>query len=142
MKKKLVVWLPPNWSSEPNPDGPFAVHSGPAGVGVLQISFAEYSGGRRPDPTPKDLMELASNSGEKLGLAVLQSYSGKCLLGYYGTAVFGRGEGVQSDEAFCNQIWFLSDGLDFVFVTFFASSTPPEQEFHDAQRIVDGIALK
>jgi hypothetical protein len=40
------------------------------------------------------------------------------------------------------QVWFLSNGLDFVFATFVAMQNPDDRELAAAQRIAEGIDFR
>lgn len=146
MSKKLFVWLPDTWTnlSDQNPGGPFTVcWEDRAATGALQVSVAEYADGRKPHPTPEGLQVLATSFGQRRDWGELRTASsGACVLGAYGTASFThRGVPPDSQAAF-SQVWFLSNGLDFVLVTFLAMSAPVSQELHDAERIAMGINLK
>ena len=146
MPKKLKIWLPDNWAniSDQNPDGPLTMCWDDATAsGALQLSVAEYSGGKEPRPSEADLIKQATDFGQRRRWGQLvHSSSGPCVLGIYGTASFTRPDSMPTDDAQYAQIWFLSNGLDFVMVTFFGMVTPPECELFDTQRIVEAIDLK
>jgi hypothetical protein len=143
MGKKLEVWLPDDWIdiSAENPDGPTTVcWNVPEASGAFQLSTAEYRGGAEPRPTEEDLIALAIEFGEQRGLGhMAHSFSGKCVMGVFGAAVFLRTNEMSSDEPAYQQIWYLSNGLDFVLATFVAMLEPDEKELADAQRIAEGI---
>src|SRR5262245_17547045 len=146
MGKKLKIWLPDEWAniSEKNPDGPLTMAwNDPAAVGAFQLSTAEYKGGPEPRPSEADLMELALGFGEQHQWGeLIGSSSGKCAMGSFGTAAFKRSKTMLSDAPAYSQVWFLSNGLDFVFATFIAMREPKDRELADAQRIAEGIDFR
>jgi hypothetical protein len=63
-------------------------------------------------------------------------------MGSFGTAAFKRRTFMRSGSpAYC-QLWLLSNGLDFVFVTFIAMQKPQERELNDAHRIAEGVDFR
>ena len=54
-------------------------------------------------------------------------------MGLFGSAAF-----VNPGNPDYQQVWYVSNGLDFLFITFIASK-PKEQELAAAQRIVEGV---
>jgi hypothetical protein len=144
MKKKLQVWLPDDWATVENPDGPFTVcWQAPEAAGAFQLSTAEYTGGSEPRPTEADLIEFALAFGEKNAWGeVTSSSSGKCVMGLFGTAAFKRTISMPGDAPEYSQIWLLSNGLDFVFATFIAQEQPGDREIAAAQRIAEGVDFR
>jgi hypothetical protein len=146
MGKKLRIWLPDEWSNilDQNPEGPLTMRWNDAdATGVFQLSTAEYRGGPEPRPSGADLIELAVGFGQKHEWGqLISSSSGKCVMGAFGTAAFKPTESMQSDTPTYCQAWFLSNGLDFVFATFFAMQEPQDRELSDAQRIAEGIDFR
>lgn len=66
--KRLKVKLVPGWQQVPNPDGPPTSLRGDDDDGnPLQISHAEYLGGKIPDPKEKDLIELSKAQSKNFG---------------------------------------------------------------------------
>src|SRR5690349_4720486 len=111
MAKRLQVRLLPNWAQADNPDGPATFYRTDSDdSGALQVSlYAEYTGGRVPNPSAEDLIELARGHGQRHDVGELvESLSGACSLGTYGAAVF------RSAEYPRIQFWYLSDGRDFI----------------------------
>jgi hypothetical protein len=144
--KKLKIWLPDKWVdlSDQNPDGPLTMAwDERAATGALQVSTAEYEGGPEPRPGEADLIQLAVSFGEEQGWGeLMRSSSGKCVMGAFGAAAFKRIESIQPDApAYC-QVWFLSNGLDFVFVTFIAMEDPQDEEIAGAQQIAERIDFR
>jgi hypothetical protein len=146
MAKKLTIWLPDDWAniSDQNPDGPLTlVWDDPTASGAFQLSTAEYTGGVEPRPGEKELIQLAVGFGEQNQWGTLMnSFSGKCVMGAFGTAAFQRTRSMPPATPTYCQAWFLSNGLDFIFATFIAMHQPADRELVDAQRIAEGIDLR
>ena len=146
MSKILDVWLPDEWAniSDQYPNGPVTmVWDDPLAVGVFQVSTAEYTGGAEPRPSEADLIKLAVGFGEQHQFGrLIDSFSGKCVMGAFGTAVFKRTESTPTETPAYSQVWFLSNGLDFVFATFIGMQDPNAREVADAQRIAQGIDFR
>jgi hypothetical protein len=144
MSKKLKIWLPDDWANVENPDGPLTMcWQAPDAVGAFQLSTAEYNGGAEPRPTETDLIELAVGFGEQHNWGELKkSSSGKCVMGSFGTAAFKPTSSMPDDAPQYCQVWFLSNGLDFVFATFIAMQEPDDREVAAAQRVAEGVALR
>ncbi len=133
--KHVQVELPSNWyaATAENPSGGATYRRfAPPGVGWVQISWAWYRGGPEPRPSDDDLMQLAS--GADFGTAV-RSTSGPCAIGRYGTAVY------RSAESAYTQVWHLSNGRDFIFVTYVCSNPPDAAELCDVQAIVENLTI-
>jgi hypothetical protein len=132
MGKKLAIWLPDTWANVENPDGPLTVRSGDsAATGYLQVSVAEYRGGEEPRPSEADLIELARTFGLRNQFGnLVSSSSGRCVLGLYGTAAFRPSTSTGGAPPY-SQVWFLSNGQDIVFVTFFADKDPQQNELSE-----------
>ena len=146
MGKKLTIWLPDDWAnvSDQNSDGLLTMYwDDREATGAFQISTAEYAGGSEPRPSEDDLVQLAVSFGEEHGWGDLTgSFIGKCVMGWVGTAAFRRAKSMPLDApAYC-QVWFLSNGLDFVFATFISVQDPQDRELADAQRIAEGIDFR
>ncbi len=144
MAKKLKFWLPDDWATVENPDGPLtACWQVPEAVGAFQVSTAEYTKGPEPHLSEADLMELANGFGQRNNWGELaNSSSGKCIMGSFGTASFRRTKSMPPDTPEYCQVWFLSNGLDFVFATFIAMQPPDGREVAAAQRIAEGIDFR
>ncbi len=135
----LNIQLLTGWEdlSHENPDGP-ATFARADGVGALQVSWAVYKGGKEPRPSDATLIELASGSlvGPADGAARIASTgSGACKFGRVGSAE-GSGNGMARAKS-----WILSNGLDFIFVTFVCVELPPAHEWTQAEEIALGITL-
>lgn len=144
MSKKLTIWLPDDWAEIENPDGPLTMcRQDDAAVGAFQVSTAEYSGGPEPRPGEADLIEIAVGFGRRHEWGRLSSSSsGKCVMGTFGTAAFKRTETMPPDASEYCQVWFLSNGLDFVMATFIAVQKPDDREVAAAQQIAEGIDFR
>jgi hypothetical protein len=138
MRKRVAVRLLPNWASADNPGGPATfVRTGTQDAGALQVSLlAEYTGGKPPQPTPDDLVKLARGHGERQDAGKLvETKSGPCQLGYFGTAVFHSAEFPRI------QLWYLSNGYDFVLATHVCTVEPEDAEVTEAQQTVGMLGL-
>jgi hypothetical protein len=130
--------LLPNWAQSDNPDGPATFYRTDSDdSGALQASlYAEYTGGKVPNPSPADLTELAQGHGQRHDAGELVGTdSGACDLGSYGAAVF------RSPEYPRIQFWYLSNGRDFVLATHVCTVEPEAAEVSEAQQIVGMLGL-
>jgi hypothetical protein len=143
MAKRLRVWLPDSWSDVTGKvaGGTFAAAwNDEAASGALQVSTAEFKGGPEPRPGQSQLMEMAVDFGRQHDFGKLDSSSsGKCVMGLFGTAAFKRKFWKPRSSPFFCQVWFLSNGLDFVFVTFIAETAPDKEEVTKADLIARAI---
>jgi hypothetical protein len=144
VSKKLKIWLPDDWAHVENPDGPFTMcWQAPEATGAFQISTAEYTEGPEPRPSETDLIELAIGFGEENNFGEMTGSSrGKSVMGSFGTAAFRRTKSMPPDAPVYCQVWFLSNGLDFVFATFIATQKPDKREVAAAQKIAEGIDFR
>ena len=134
---RLKIQIPSSWSAQDNPDGPATYCRHESAVpGPLQISWAEYSGGPIPNPSAQDLQQMAFEMGHKNGFgAMMESSSGACRFGKMGSAVFRSAQHPRI------QIWFLSNGRDFINVTHICPEDPEAAEVSEAQIIVRSLML-
>jgi len=89
-----------------------------------------------PDVTTAKLKDLATEFGQKKGFGeMLESSSGECRFGRFGSAVFSS---VESPRI---QIWFISDGRDHIMATHICDRNPEASEIAEAQQIADTLAL-
>ena len=138
MAKRLRVQLLSNWVPEANPGGPATfIRTDSRDSGALQVSLmAEYKSGKPPLPTPEDLIGLAQGHGERHDAgALMETASGVCQLGTFGTAVF------RSAQFPRVQFWYLSNGYDFVLTTHVCATEPEAAEVDEAQQIVGMLGL-
>jgi hypothetical protein len=66
---------------------------------------------------------------------LVESYCGTCELGVFGTAVY------RSSEYRRFQVWYLSNGTDFVFATHICPGEPDGEEVAEAQEILRRLTL-
>ena len=136
MPKHVQITLPPNWrdSSAENPDGPPTYLRSSACPGPLQVSWAWYCGGQPPNPTDADLVDLATLITEKIKDAEpIAKTSGACAIGRFGSAV------INSNEFGRVQVWYLSNGFDFITVTHIGAIEP--EEIAEAELIVASLGI-
>lgn len=137
MTKRLRVQLIDGWSdySQENPNGPaLFLRDNSVNPGALQVSLTEYREGKIPNPSTNDLIELSVRTGNERNFGELvETNSGDCALGKYGTAIF------RSSEYPRIQVWYLSNGRDFGLVTHIGANN--SKEITEAQKIVEGITL-
>jgi len=139
MSSRLKLYLPDNWrditSERPGGASTYA-RANSQNSGALQISCAWYRGGREPRPTDDALIELAKGTFGRVGDAkLLNSRSGACEIGRFGTATF------ESPRFPRLQSWYISNGLDFVIATHICAVVPEEAEVEEASHIVSRLAI-
>jgi hypothetical protein len=109
----------------------------PTRSGPLQVSWAEFAGGRAPQVSEARLLEIALKTGGQFGCGPpFERASGPCALGTYATAKFS----LPPDRCF-GQVWVLSNGADFVIATYMSAREPDPIEVTEAQQIVSRITL-
>jgi hypothetical protein len=140
MANRLRVNLVPGWSdySDENPGGPptFLRDASPS-PGPLQVSCAWYTSGQEPNPSDDDLIGLAKRAGDSFDSpALLETGSGPCAIGRFGTAVF------RCNDAPRVQAWYLTNGRDFITVTHICGDDVEAAELHEAQRIVEDLRIE
>lgn len=132
---QLKVQLPTGWTQQANPNGP-ATFCRQGSSSAFQVSWAEYRGGKLPDVTTDKLKAMANDFGEKQHFGqMLESSSGDCKFGTFGTAVF------RSAEYPRIQVWFISDGRDHIMATHICDREPESSEVNETQQIASGLAL-
>jgi hypothetical protein len=132
---RLKIQLPSDWGPFENATDIFYRLTS-KDSGALQLSFTEYKSGEIPNPTPDDLKRLAVESGNNKPLGeVVESSAGPCVFGAMGTAVFRAPEHARF------QIWFLSNGGDFITATHVCIEEPDPKEVAEAQQIVCNLTL-
>jgi hypothetical protein len=134
---RLKVRLTGSWAPHPNEGGPATfVRGASADAGVLQVSWAEYEGGPLPNPTLADLEEMAHEFGRPHGFGEpRESGSGACPFGAFGTATF------QTPSLARIQVWLLSNGRDFIYVTHLCEVAPDPAEIAEADEIARCLSL-
>jgi len=133
---RLQIELPTTWAQTDNPDGP-ATFCREDGSGAFQVSWAEYSGGKLPTGVTADsLKQMAETFGQANGFGeMIESSSGSCRYGMYGTGVFRSAEHPRI------QVWFVSGGCDHIMATHVCSIEPESSEIAEAQQIAASLAL-
>jgi hypothetical protein len=132
---RLKIELPTTWTQQSNPDGP-ATFCRQGSSSAFQVSWAEYRGGKLPDVTNDKLEGMATDFGQRHGFGeMLESSSGECRFGTFGTAVFYSAEYPRI------QIWFISDGRDHIMATHICVVEPDAGEIAEVQRIADSLTL-
>jgi hypothetical protein len=141
VKSNIKVKLLPGWidASKDNPDGPASfLRESSKSSGAVQVSHAEYARGAVPNPSEQDLivMSRAFGTGTDMNLGdVGKSQSGGCTFGKFGTTVYRSAEFPRS------QVWYLSDGKDFIMVTHICGEEPDPQELVEVDQIVHMLTL-
>jgi hypothetical protein len=81
-------------------------------------------------------MSRAFGTGTDMNLGdVGESQSGGCAFGKFGTTVYRSAEFPRS------QVWYLSDGKDFIMVTHICGEEPNPQELVEVDQIVHMLTL-
>ena len=137
--KVLKVKLSKEWSDHtheyPNGPGTFIRHASKE-PGVIQVSFTLYEKGEIPNPSCEDLIELAKKIGDNLPAGdLVETSSGRCTFGIFGTAIF------KSKEFPRTQVWYLSDGYNFILATHICTALPEPEEVAEAQEIISSIFI-
>jgi hypothetical protein len=97
----------------------------------LQFSLTNYGSGKIPNPSKKDLVTLARNSGLKANFGeITKINSGTCKFGIFGTAIF------RSMENPITQVWYLSNGKDFILASYICQEAPRIFELQEVENIV------
>jgi hypothetical protein len=139
VKKRIKVALLPGWRdfSKENPDGPATYLRGSSErPGAFQVSCADHVSGAVPNPSRQNLVRLAGEAGDTEGTAeVIETMSGECRFGQYGSAV------LRSPEYRRMQVWFLSDGYDLIMATHVCAGEPNQHELAEVQHIVENLVL-
>ncbi|MHC4532157.1 MAG: hypothetical protein ACYSXD_11445 [Planctomycetota bacterium] len=135
----IRVKLPPGWSdySHENPDGPATfireINNEPS---AFQVSFVLQKGGDTPNPSCEDLIEIARNTGEDIPAGdLVETSSGMCAFGIFGAAIF------KSKETPRTQIWYLSDGHNFILATHICPEVPEPEELTEVQKMVNNLYI-
>lgn len=140
MRKRIQVKLLPGWAnySRENPDGPATFLRDTSRVpGPLQVSLTTYLGGEVANPSLQDLVRMASSFGDTLGASeLIETICGECVFGCFGSAVY------RSPENPRMQVWYLSDGYDFILATHICPEKPEPSEVEEVQEIVKGLTVK
>jgi len=135
----IKVKLPQGWSdyARENPEGPATfvrdINDEPS---VFQVSFALQRSGEIPDPSCEDLIELAKSTGENMPAGdLIKTSSGTCVFGIFGTAIF------KSKETPRTQIWYFSNGCNFILATHICPGVPEPDELTEVQAMVNDLYI-
>jgi hypothetical protein len=132
---RLKIKLPRTWKQIDNSDGP-TTFCRDDGSGAFQVSWAQYRGGKLPkDVSTESLKKMAEEFGKEYSDEMTGSNGGECPYGMFGTATY------RSVEYPRSQVWFISDGRDFIMATHICGEEPDEIEVAEAQQIAMGLAL-
>lgn len=106
-------------------------------INPLQISYLLYKDGKMPNPTFDDLLKMCIEFGTKYkcDLCLGKCY-GECVFGRYASAIF------KTNEFQWYQVWHLSNGKDFMFVTYICEDKPEDYVLEEAHEIVMNLNLK
>ncbi len=128
---KLKVQLYPGWREVQIPNAPTTYVRGAAShSGALQVSLAQFGGGKLPDASEQLLVAICEKMASNVhGTKKKSSGSGNCEFGMFGTVV-ARGE---SPNYF--QVWVLSNGREFILVTHTCDKEPDPAEVIEANEI-------
>jgi len=105
--------------------------------GLLQVStFLNKDQKNLGDTSPVRLMEMAQSSGKtQPGGIFVSKEGGNCRFGHWGTSIFRGPAGERL------QIWFLSDGHDFITATHLCKGQSDQQEVSEVHQIILGLWL-
>lgn len=126
---------PSGWvdiTDEVEADHPPLTLAKPDGVGALQFSIALYSSGAEPNPCSKELLQMVNEFGRARGWrrAALQVTEEEPLR--LAAASF------HVDDTFY-RVWYISDGLNFAFITYNCEWKQEHKELEECERMVRTI---
>jgi hypothetical protein len=133
---RLKIELFQNWKQQENSNGP-ATFRRQGTSGAFQVSWAEYRGKKPLHRVGVDeLRQMVTSFGQdqKSG-ELVDSWSGSCRFGIFGTAVF------RSEENPYHQFWFVTDGTDYIMATHICDREPEPSEVSEVQQIASSLAL-
>jgi hypothetical protein len=116
------------------PDAPFTM-ARIDGVGALQFSPAMYRGGKEPSPGMDDLRSMLAEFAEKRGLGEAfdeRSFSGE---------VYGTGASYHPQADFL-RVWYLSDGRNIMFATYFCDWEHRSGEIQESEEITASLRFQ
>lgn len=130
---RLHVQLPNNqWIDVSKPEDPYRfARKDHLQEELLEIYLMLYKKGSLPNPSTADLIKLVQREGEKKELKDLQRIeSGNCQFGTYASNIFFSKEGNYV------KLWYLSNGRDFMYVTYRTTMRPNAQLDGELKSIV------
>jgi hypothetical protein len=134
----FVVQVPGGWgniTATVEADNPPYTLADENGAGALQFSIALYTGGRIPNPTPADLLQMVEKFGRARGLR-----EPSAVVTEAGPPVLAGGS-FAWDEYFL-RVWQVSDGRNFAFVTYTCATNEAGPELPACERIVRSIVFQ
>ena len=143
ISKRLKLELPAHWEdvTHLHEDATFSYRSKLANsTDLLQILIAEYKGGKEPRPSEADLIDLALEAGKENHWGKPEkTFSGPSTLGSFGSAVF-----IPENKAPVRyyQVWFLSNGLDLIYVIYKSSSSVGADQLREVQAIAEHLDFR
>lgn len=105
------------------------------GVGALQFSIARYSGGRVPNPSSEDLLEMALQFGKSHGFGAAFNLTSQ-------TGPLSVAAASYRDSGDFIRVWYVSDGFSFAFVTYICLPGSESSELADYEAIVRSIQFR
>ncbi|MFO1514798.1 MAG: hypothetical protein U1F83_18115 [Verrucomicrobiota bacterium] len=133
---RLKIKLLTGWAEHTTTNGPATFYRQQSN-NPLQVSWAEYRG-KKPleEVSSEKLKETATTFGQKNGFGKLvESSGGKCVFGKCGTAIF------RSEKHARIQVWFITDGTDYILATHICSTEPDPTEVGEVKEIVSMLTL-
>ena len=117
LNNAFVIELPDNWFEykDESTNGVLSfINSINEDTGVLQLSEANFIEGKIPNPSVEELMTMSLNVcfENNSEIVVLEQKNGNCNFGVYGSAC------IKSKENKILKIWYLSDGKDFIIISY------------------------
>jgi hypothetical protein len=104
---------------------------------LLEMFVVLYKKGQVPNPSIEDLIKLVQGEGKNKDLQDLQRIeSGTCPFGTYSSNIFFSKEGSYV------KIWYLSNGKDFIYVTFETKVRPNAQLDGELKSIVLSVIIR
>lgn len=133
---RLKIKLFTGWTQDKSTNSPATFYRRQS-QNPLQVSWAEYRGKKPLEKISTDkLKETATTFGQKQGFGnVVESSGGACTFGSFGTAVF------RSKTHPRIQVWFITDGTDYILATHICASEPDAAEVRETQEIVRMLRL-
>ena len=134
----ITITTPDSWldvTEDIGREALFTLAKGESGVGALQFSAAEYSGGKLPHISLKHLVDL------------LTDFKTSRELGSGSEHVESDGEIKIAGESFFDdgnfiRVWYCTDGRNVALITYVCEKGLEEDECADCESIVRNIGFK
>jgi hypothetical protein len=125
------ILLDPNWEWV---DGTYTLfRKGRPHYNALQISIALNEEKKILGTADLDILVL--NWVERIGGRSLQQSRGQCSYGEFSSSIFSA-----RDFPHC-QLWCISNGIHFIFVTFICDATPTTEELNETEAMALSLTL-